>query len=616
MNHQQRRAAATDSGKVPDCVRPRTPDELYETGRRHLELHERADAESCCRLALELNANHADSLHLMAQICIDSQQYDLAIEWAARAIRQAPTIKYLTTLGIALQLLERFEEALKAFDKAVQLQPENAQLWRNLGNVLIQLERHSDAVLAYQHALKLDPRFWDAAYRNGTLLNWLERFEEAITYLNVCDTLQPNHAPTLHARAISKCGLKRFEEALADGERAHELDPSNAETWQAVGRALQGVDRHEEAISWLERTLQLQPDLVPALSKKAFSLMQLLRVDETLAVYNRLKILDPDDPAIEWDLAYVQMLTGNFEAGWVGREARWRMPLLKGALPEVSKPMWLGEESIDGKTILVHADEGLGDSIQFVRYIPLLAERGARVILAVTEPIYSLFSRLSGVSECLLKSQVYNSMEFDFHCATSSLPLAFKTRLTTIPSAPYLPPPDEVSRQAWQDRLGTCKRLRVGLVWSGNRDHPNDHNRSIPLRRFARILGVDAEFICLQKELRADDQDVLKAVGGIVDIREHLRDFADTAALISCLDLVISVDTSVAHLAGAMGCAVWILVPYAPDYRWLLDREDSPWYPTARLFRQSKPQDWDSVLDRVRNELQVMVAVQACDPSA
>jgi tetratricopeptide (TPR) repeat protein len=611
MNRQQRRAAARNSGQVFSGGSASTPDALYESGRHHLLANQRDEAERCCRQALKLKADHADSLHLMGQICIHSRQYDWAVDWVANAIRQEPKIEYLTTLGVALQFLERFEEALKAFDKAVQLQPERAELWRNRGNVLIQLERHSDAVLAYQHALKLDPSLWDAAYRNGVLLQWLGRHDEAVAALNACDSLKPNHALTLRLRAVALSGLKRFKEAFADGERAHKLDPINAETCHTIGEALQGLDRHEDALSWFERALEVQPALTKTLSKKAFSLMQLLRVDDAMTVYDRLKTINPDDVENDWNLAYVQMLTGDFEAGWTGRESRWKMKSIKTELAEFSKPMWLGEESIDGKTILVHTDEGLGDSLQFVRYVPLLAERGARVILAVDDPIHALCTGLAGVSECLVKSKIDSPMAVDFHCATSSLPLAFATRLETIPSKPYLPQPEEIRRKTWQDRLGAHDRLRVGVVWSGNQKHLNDHNRSIPLRTFTRIFGIDADLISLQKDMRVDDRDILLAEDRVRDLSEHLNDFAETAALISCLDLVISVDTSVAHLAGGMGCPVWILLPYSPDYRWLLDREDSPWYPTARLFRQSKARDWDGVLARVRDELQVMVAMRA-----
>jgi hypothetical protein len=222
--------------------------------------------------------------------------------------------------------------------------------------------------------------------------------------------------------------------------------------------------------------------------------------------------------------------------------------------------------------------------------------------------VYPLLSALSGVSQSFPKS-ASTLPAFDMHCAMSSLPLAFGTRLDTIPfGILYLPAPAESRVQAWQDRLGPHNKLRVGLVWSGNPNHSNDHNRSVPLRTLSRLLDADATFVSLQKDVRPDDAAALRKRSDIIDLTADLTDFVATAALVSCLDLVITVDTSVAHLAGAMGCPTWILLPYTPDYRWLLDRDDSPWYPTVRLFRQTETRDYVTVVDRVRTALLGLVA--------
>jgi len=273
--------------------------------------------------------------------------------------------------------------------------------------------------------------------------------------------------------------------------------------------------------------------------------------------------------------------------------------------------MWRGEEEIEGKTILVCADEGLGDTIQFARYAPMLAERGARVILAVQDPLHRLLTGLGGVTQCVPMSASNKWPAFEMHCPISSLPLAFRTRLDTIPSATsYLPPPATSQVQAWEDRLGPHTKLRVGLVWSGSPTNTNDRIRSIPLRTLSGILDVDATFVSLQKDLRSDDREVLRERSEIIDLTGHLTDFAETAALVCCLDLVITVDTSVAHLAGALGRPTWIMLPWTPDYRWLLGREDSPWYPTVRLFRQAETRDYASVIDRVRSELLALTSAK------
>jgi hypothetical protein len=271
--------------------------------------------------------------------------------------------------------------------------------------------------------------------------------------------------------------------------------------------------------------------------------------------------------------------------------------------------MWLGDGPIEGKTILVFADEGLGDTIQFARYIPMLAARGARVTLWVDDPLAQLLSGLSGVCRLITRSDPLPA--FDLHCPICSLPLAFQTRLDTIPPDVYLPQPAQAQVQAWESRLraslGPRSKPRVGLAWSGNPNHWNDHNRSLPLQKLSPLLDLDATFVSLQKDPRPDDRAQLEKAG-IIDLTAQLTDLAETAALMSCLDLVISVDTSVAHLAGALRRPTWILLPDTPDWRWLLGRDDSPWYGSVRLFRQDQRREYEPVVARMREALQQLLS--------
>ncbi|HLX18118.1 MAG TPA: tetratricopeptide repeat-containing glycosyltransferase family protein [Bradyrhizobium sp.] len=608
MSRRERRAAAKKAGASPAGPGAGTAAALREAGFRQMHAGRHLDAQLCCRQALALDPSHADTLHLMGLLSFHAKQYDHALEWLSRAIGREPKTDYLTSLGTVLAKLGRYEEALKAFDKAVQLNPLDADLWRNLGNVLVDMERPADAILSFQHALKLNPRHWDAAGKAGRLLFERQRFEEALACFDLCDDLQPNDSQTLHCRALVLHKLRRLEEALADNERALALDPANADTLSNIGNVLRTLGRNEEALSWFDRSLELQPNSRGVLTNKAIALVDLRRFDEAFAAYHRAIAIEPGHAESVWNLALLHMLTGDFEAGWAGREARWRIPALSFHYPKFSQPMWLGKEPIDGKTILINVDEGLGDSIQFARYVPMVAELGPRVILVIQDALCPLLSGLKGVSLCLPLS-TSEQPAFDMYCPVSSLPLAFGTRLETIPSqTPYLPAPAQTLVQAWEDRLGPHDRLRVGLAWSGNPRHDNDHNRSIPLRLMAGVLDVDASFVSLQKDLRPDDGATLIEHPEIVDPTAQLTDFAETAALVSCLDLVITVDTSVAHLAGALGRPTWILLPYMPDYRWLLDRDDSPWYPTVRLFRQSETREYPSVLERVRAELLAMIS--------
>lgn len=609
MNRHERRAAARKSQAAPNGTDGDTPDTLHEAGLRHMSAGRYLDAQRCCQRALALDAGHANTLQLLGLLSLHAKQYDAAIEWVGRANQADPTTPYLASLGAALEQQGLLEEALKAFNQATQFRPDDADLWTKVANVQVQLLRLDQAIRTYEHALKLDPRYWYAAYNHAVLLLQTGRFEEALIRFNLCDELRPNHAATLNKRSEALHHLNRFEEALADSKRAQALDPTNADICNSIGAALQKLARHEQALEWFNRSLDQQPDLVAALNNKASTLGEVLRLDEAIEVYRNAKRIDPKTAEIDWNLALLQLLNGDFESGWRGREARWKVSSLGVAAvyPKFAQPMWLGEGNIEGKTILVCADEGAGDTIQFVRYAPMLAALGARVILLPQEPLYPLLSGLPGILQCLPNLR-RGLPAFDIHCPITSLPLAFRTTLTTIPApTSYLPTPPQDRRQVWEGRLGRHDKLRVGLVWSGNPKHKNDRNRSIPLPIFSGILDADATFVSLQKDPNSADKAILFERTDIVDLTAHLSDFMETAALISCLDLVITVDTAVAHLAGALGRTTWILLPYTPDYRWLLDRNDSPWYPTARLFRQVAPREWSSVLDRVRTELMALI---------
>jgi tetratricopeptide (TPR) repeat protein len=610
MNRRERRAAPKDSGTTRKASTPGTPAALCETGLDHFRAGRHHDAKRCCERALEVDPGHADTLHLAGLLALHDKHYDHAVEWLTRAIRQDPKPNYLASLGTALQQQGRYEEALKVFDKATQLSPDDAELWRQMGDILVQQQHHDRALLTYQHALKLNPDHPDALYKSGALLSQFGRHDEAIAHLDRSAETMPGHAPTREARARTLLNLKRLEESLAEGKRAYQLNPGNADTCNNIGAALRLLGRDTEALKWFDKALDIRPNSTETLNNKITLLYDLHRFDKVFALHARMKPLGLNNAMTEWNVSLAHLLTGNLESGWPGHHARLKLP--SATYPKISLPMWHGEQEIEGKTILIAADEGLGDTIQFVRYVPMLAERGARVLLVVQDPLFRLLSGMNGLSQCIPKSAMSTMPAFELHCPVSSLPLAFGTRLDTIPSTTsYLPSPAISRVQAWEDRLGPRTKLRVGLVWSGSPTHTNDHNRSIPLRVLARILDVDASFVSLQKDPRPDDAAVLRGRSDIIDLTADLNDFTETAALVSCLDLVITVDTSVAHLAGALGRPTWILLPYTPDYRWLLDRDDSPWYPTMRLFRQTETREYEKVLDRVRAELTQLISGQS-----
>ncbi|MGJ4939776.1 tetratricopeptide repeat protein [Bradyrhizobium sp. HKCCYLS1011] len=610
MNRRERRASHT---KVkPKPVKPDGAENFYQSALREVASGRHADAERSCHLALAVDEAHAPTLNLLGILALQAQQYETALQWISRAIQQDLQPQYFLSLGTVLQLQGRSDEVIKVFDKAMELGPESADLWMLRGNALVGLQQFADAVSSFKRVLELNARHWDAANQCGITLQRLGRIDEALAYLDLSDTLRPNQVPTLLMRGALLNGLKRFEEALSICRRANEIEPGNADICVKTGIVLRTMRRDEVALEWFERALALQPGSRDALHDKAAVLTKLRRFDEAFEIYRRLKDTDPRDALADLGTAHLNLLLGNFEAGWSGREVRWDLP---NSYPRFRPPMWQGQDSIREKTIVIAADEGLGDMIQFVRYVPMVVALGARIILAVQKPLIPLLSNMPGISQCISVSEAANVAAVDFHCPIMSLPFAFRTTLATIPApASYLPASDPDRIQAWEERLGTHEKLRVGVVWSGNPNHLDDHNRSIPLRTFSRLFGGDAAFISLQKEPKPEDKAVLQEMSEILDLTSQLTDFADTAALITCLDLVITVDTSVAHLAGALGRPTWTLLSYTPDYRWLLDRDDSAWYPTMRLFRQRERRDWVEVVDQVRDALHELIAQRTSSP--
>jgi len=361
------------------------------------------------------------------------------------------------------------------------------------------------------------------------------------------------------------------------------------------------MDRFDEALASFDRALRIEPKVVAAHVNRGNAFLALTRMHEALASYSEAMALEPEHPEANFNAAITRLCLGDFREGWKQYEYRWQKKEYAPSRPSFPRPMWRGEKELHGKTIFLPAEQGMGDTIQFSRYVPLLAALGAKVMLGVHRPLIALMASVPGVSRIIGDGETVP--DFDFYCLLLSLPLAFGTELATIPAnIPYLRPPQE-RLDKWRGRLPATNRLRVGICWAGNSIHLNDRNRSIPLDRFAKVLSVSGvDFVSLQQEVNEAQAAILRD-HGVLKLGQEFEDFADTAAVVAMLDLVIAVDTSVAHLAGAMGKAVGLLVPFAPDWRWMLDRTDSPWYPTMRLFRQPAIGDWDAPLDRVGQEL-------------
>ncbi len=365
------------------------------------------------------------------------------------------------------------------------------------------------------------------------------------------------------------------------------------------GNTLKELKRYDDALASYDRALALEPGFAGAHHNRGVTLQELKRYDDALASYERASALRPDFVEAHWNESLVRLQLGDFHGGWRKYEQGWKTGL-RGEPRGFAQPRWTGAEPLAGRTLLLHVEQGFGDTIQFVRYAPLAAAAGARVILEAYPLLTTLLSEVEGVNAVVSRGEPLPA--FDLHCPLLSLPLAFGTELDTIPArVPYLTaPPARLAR--WGARLPRAGGLRVGLAWSG-RETP-DPNRSVALAQLAPLFDLPGiHFVSLQKDVRDSDEAALRGRPELLHLGPDLADFADTAAVIEQLDLVISIDTAVAHLAGALGKPVWILLPFSSDWRWLLDRDDSPWYPTARLFRQDETRAWDTVIARVRAAL-------------
>lgn len=607
-------AAARETEKAATSPDGASPSALHKLALGHLQAGRQLDAQLCCERALALDPDYSDSLHLMGLLALQARQFDHAIEWLTRAGRQNPGSDDLVGVGMALTQQGLREEAFRAFDAAVKIKPDDPERWLHHGNALVALGRSAEALASYQQALTLNPNHANVAFHRGMLLRDLKRFDEALSCFDLCDRLLPDNVMVLEQRGLMLHALKRYEEALAVNLRAQAQRPASAELCNNIGAALLKLGRYDESLPWFDKALALMPGSITVLISKAAALAKMLRLEEALAIYAQAQAIDPGNADIGFLVSELRLLRGDFDAGWAARKVRWKARLRDG-FPDFGRPIWLGDGPVAGKTVLVYADEGLGDSIQFARYIPMLAARGARVILAVDAPLLPLLSGLTGVTQLVDKSATLPA--FDLHCPICSLPLAFRTRLETIPAGSYLPPPASARLQVWEQRLlqrfGPRARLRVGLAWAGRAEHANDQNRSMRLQTLASLLDLDADFVSLQQDQRPDDAALL-AQTNILDLTAQLTDLAETAALMSCLDLVVTVDTSIAHLAGALGRPTWIMLPHAPDWRWLLDRDDSPWYPTVRLFRQRASGGYEDVVARVRAELLARISTADAAP--
>jgi tetratricopeptide (TPR) repeat protein len=493
-----------------------------------------------------------------------------------------------------------FDKAERFYTAVLHVHPDHFDALHGLGLINYRRGRLDVALALIQAALQADLDRADGFSSLGLVFHALKQFERALKSYDAGLRLAPGDIELLSRRGVALLELGRPREALDDFGRVLATAPDHLDALGNRGNALIKLNRPVEALASYDKALTIAPGNAQLLTNRAAALRRLDRPHEAVMSARRALVSRPDFAQARFVEGVARLTLGDF-SGWRGYEARWGVGFLAAHRRNFTAPLWLGDSSLDGKTILLHAEQGYGDTLQFMRYAPLFAGRGANVILEVQPELARLLSPLSGVAAVIARGK--SLPRFDCHCPLLSLPLAFATELATIPAQiPYVAPADQ-DVALWRERLPRRRPL-VGLVWSGERTHDNDSNRSLPLETLLPLLQTpNVTFVSLQHEVRDEDASLLQQQSAVVHVGDRLRDFADTAAAVSLLDAVISADTAVAHLAGAMGKPLSLLLPFGADFRWLRERDDSPWYPTARLFRQPEFGDWRSVIEALRREL-------------
>jgi tetratricopeptide (TPR) repeat protein len=497
--------------------------------------------------------------------------------------------------AIRLHQAGSIAEAERLYEQVLQRDPSSAHAWCCLGVIQVQRNSLDAAAISLQNALHLQPQFPEARCNLGTVYLYQGKLDQAIDCYESALRVQPNMADAHSNLGKAYLELRRYGEAEARCRRALELAPTHGDAWANLGSALQRLGRLDEALACCQRAITYQPYSPDAHLNFGAAFSALGRMREAVASFDEALRLRPGFPDAHWGRSLALLQEGDFEYGWPEYEWRWQCkPFPPRSLPEL---LWDGSP-LDGRTIYIYAEQGLGDTIQFVRYAPLVKQTGGRVILACHDILVPLLRSCKGIDELLPLSQL--APGFDVHAALMSLPMLCGTTLATVPAdVPYLAVGEDLVEK-WRRELSRLPGFKVGIAWQGDPKHSMDALRSIPLWNFAplaRVAGV--QLVSLQKGPGTDQLAEPKRLFPIEDWSDRLETFLDTAAIMKGLDLVICVDSAVAHLAGALGMPVWVALRFGGEFRWLLNREDSPWYPTMRLFRQRTSGDWAGVFDRL-----------------
>jgi tetratricopeptide (TPR) repeat protein len=554
--------------------------------------------------ALTLDPRDAICHYNRAGLLVALRRWDAALAGYDRVVELDPGAFHAHfQRGNILRELQQLPAAIAAYAAAIAARPDFAAAHFNRG-VVLQATGEAVAALAdYERALALDGTLVQAHYSRGNLLQELGRSAEALAGYEAALALREAYPEAWCNRGVALRALGRPQDALASFERAVALRPGYAGAWFNRGALLRQLGRYTEALASQDSALAIRSDYAESWCERGAALLGLQRPQDALDSFDRALALQPALAEAHYNRALTLLLCGDYPAGWLAHEWRWKTRARRAFSDRepLAEPLWLGREDLRGRRILLWSEQGLGDTLQFCRYAELVAARGAHVILEVQAPLVGLLRSLAGVADVVARGTPLP--RFDLQCPLMSLPLAFGTTLDSVPARPGYLRCDPALATFWRGRLGPRQRPRIGLVWSGNSAYGNDLNRSVPLADWIAWLPREFEYYCLQRDIRDTDRRTLAASPWIAACDDEYAGFDYTAALIGELDLVASVDTSIAHLAAGLGQQTWLLQAYNPDWRWMLERADSPWYPTLRLFRQPAAGDWRTVYQRIGAEL-------------
>ena len=552
-----------------DTPQPLSLSDMVGHGIASLQGGDLAQAQLIFDAVLTVAPEHFDALHLRGIVAVNSKDPIQAVQW---------------------------------FLKALEINPNSAQAHANCGVALYELERYGEALAHYDTALALKPDFFQAHSNRGNALRQLNQIPAAINSYNKAIALNHQYAPAFYNRGVALQEAGQLLEAIGSYCQALALAPSDAQTHFNLGDAYHACMQLEAALSCYDKCIVLAPDYADAHNNRALVLRDLGRLDEALNSFSRAIAIAPMHADAHLNMGLTLLLKGDFKTGWELYEWRWKAKGTNLQIPYFEKTMWLGAPSLFNKTILIHAEQGLGDALQFCRYLRLLKNRGARVLLAVHHTLQPLLQSLDGVDVFITKGDALPP--FDYHCPLLSLPLAMQTDMQSIPGPQSYLRADANKVRDWAERLGNKTKPRIGVVWSSTSKFKGDAQRSMAFSQFQQALPIAGfQYVCLQKEIKDSDRGSFAERNDIMFFGDQMHDFSDTAALAENMDLIISTCTSVPHLSGAMGKSTWILLGHIPDWRWMLHRDDSPWYSRMKLYRQGADWQWDAVLRRVHQDL-------------